>query len=222
MSRPSKMFRNFGLSIALLLGLGAGAIGSLYSMKATIKVSEAPLPLAPRRVDKNNTLGFPMMKNGDFDLIDQNGQPRTSINPNGEHQLIFFGYANCKAMCSVALPNLAKAVDLLEAMKLSVTPILITVDPERDTVENLNKAATDIHPKLVGLTGTQANLAIAYKTFNVEKKFLFNHIDEGPIYSHGSFLYLLGPKGDFKTIFAPIISPTKIAEISAGYITQSR
>ena len=120
----------------------------------------------------------------------------------------------------MALPNLAEATELLEGMNAKITPVLITVDPKRDTVAELKKHAATIHPRLVGLTGTEANLEAAYKAFNLEKKFLFIHPDEGEVYSHGSFIYLLGPDGDFKTLFAPVISPARIAEISAGYIAQ--
>ena len=60
-----------------------------------------------------------------------------------------------------------------------IQPILITVDPERDTVDALKDAVGDIHPRLVGLTGTPENLDAAYKAFNLEKKFLFEHVDEG-------------------------------------------
>ena len=163
-------------------------------------------------------MGFPKIKSGDYNLVDHRGNRRTSKSPEGTFQLLFFGYSNCKAICSVALPNLAEAVDILEGMNAPVTPVLITVDHERDTVAALNDAVGDIHPKLVGLTGTPANLDAAYKAFNLEKKFLFEHVDEGAVYSHGSFIYLLGPDGAFKTLFAPVISPVRIAEISAGYI----
>ena len=165
-----------------------------------------------------NTKGFPNVKGGDFSLIDQFGRTRTSINPNGQHQFIFFGYANCKAICSVALPRMSAAVDELKNQDIHVTPVLITVDPERDTIENLKVAAKDIHPDLIGLTGSDQALNQAYDAFNVEKSFLFDHPDEGAIFSHGSFIYLLGPNGDFKTLFPPIIGFERIAEVTANYI----
>ena len=210
----------FGIVSALLLGLGAGGVGATLTANFDLDVAAGPDPVK-FVVDSSNTPGFPEVKGGDFDLIDQYGNHRTSKNPDGKYQLVFFGYSNCKAICAQALPTLAEAVDLLEGMNVSVTPVLITVDPTRDTVETLKKYAPAIHPRLVGLTGSNHNLNIAYKAFNLEKKFLFTHPDEGEVYSHGSFIYLLGPDGKFKTLFAPIISPVRIAEISAGYIADS-
>ena len=50
-----------------------------------------------------------------------------------------------------------------------MTPVLITVDPERDTVENMVQPLKDHHEKMIGLTGSDEALEVAYKAFNVEK-----------------------------------------------------
>lgn len=165
-----------------------------------------------------NTLGFPDVKGGDFDLVDHHGNRRTSKNPDGHFQLIFFGYANCKAICSVALPRMATAVDLLKEQNITVTPLLITVDPERDTVENMKEALAYHHKDMVGLTGSEKALEVAYKAFNVEKSLVYEHPEEGPIYAHGSFIYLIGPDGEFKTLLPPILGPERISEVTKGYI----
>ena len=165
-----------------------------------------------------NTPGFPTIKGGNFRLIDQNGNERTSKDPDGHHQLLFFGYAHCKAICSVALPRLAEAVDKLAADGIVVTPLLITVDPERDTITNLAEASPKIHPRLVGLTGDQEALAEAYDAFQVERKVVFEHPEHGPVYAHGSYIYLLGPDGGFKTLMPPILSPDRIAELVTRYV----
>ncbi|NKB50804.1 MAG: SCO family protein [Rhizobiaceae bacterium] len=208
-----------GIAAVLIAGLGVGALAAVLNAKPEVSADSRP-DSSKFAIDSSNTPGFPKIKGGDFDLVDHNGNRRNSVSPDGKFQLLFFGYSNCKAICSLALPNLAEAVDLLEGMNAAVTPILITVDPKRDTVETLNKSVADIHPNLVGLTGSEENLDEAYKAFNLEKKFLFEHVDEGAVYSHGSFIYLLGPDGSFKTLFAPVISPVRIAEISAGYIAE--
>lgn len=166
-----------------------------------------------------DTAGFPDIKGGDFNLVDHNGEPRTSRDPKGNHQLVFFGYASCKAICDVALPRMAEAVDRLKLDEFPVTPILISVDPERDTVENIGEAVKRIHPDMIGLTGSETALNQAYKAFQIEKSLVYDHPDEGPIYAHGSFIYLLGPDGDFKTLFPPILSSERIAEITTAYIT---
>lgn len=168
--------------------------------------------------EEGNTPGFPTIKGGDFSLTDHTGGARTSKDPNGQYQLVFFGYANCKAICSVALPRMAAAVTALEDKGVKVTPVLITVDPKNDTVKGLAKAVPKIHPRLVGLTGTSEALGHAYKAFQIEKKLAFVDPDHGPVYSHGSFIYLLDPHGNFKTLLPPIVSSDRISEVTQSYI----
>ncbi len=165
-----------------------------------------------------DTAGFPEVKGGDFDLVDHHGNRRTSVDPEGKFQLVFFGYANCKAICSVALPRMAAAVDILADQEIEITPLLITVDPERDTVETMGEALAYHHPEMIGLTGTQEALAIAYEAFKVEKSLVYEHSEEGPIYAHGSFIYLIGPDGTFKTLMPPILGPERIAEVTRKYV----
>lgn len=166
-----------------------------------------------------NTAGFPDVKGGDFKLIDHDGNERTSKDPQGNFQLVFFGYANCKAICSVALPRMAGAIDILENQSILVTPLLITVDRERDTVENMKDAVAFHHERMIGLTGSEKALQTAYDAFQVEKSLVYVHPEEGPIYAHGSFVYLLGPDGEFKTLMPPVLSPERMAEVAKSYIT---
>ena len=169
-----------------------------------------------------NTAGFPEIKGGDFKLLDQFGRERTSASPEGQYQLLFFGYANCKAICSVALPSMSAAIDILDDKNLAVTPLLVTVDPERDTVDNMAKPLKALHPRMVGLTGSEAALQAAYDAFQVQKSLVYEHPEEGPIYAHGSFIYLLGPDGDFKTLMPPILAPERIAELTLEYISGTK
>jgi protein SCO1/2 len=164
-----------------------------------------------------NTPGFPDVVGGDYHLTDHFGHERSSKDPDGNYQLIFFGYASCKAICSVALPRMAEAVDLLERRGIAVTPLLITVDPERDTLDAMREAVPGIHPKMIGLTGSEEALGDAYKAFSVEKKLVHVHPEEGPIYAHGTFVYLTGPDGAFKTLMPPVLSPERMAEIVTSY-----
>ncbi len=167
---------------------------------------------------QKNTPGFPNIKGGDFELIDQFGAKRTSKDPNNRFQLLFFGYAKCKAICSVALPRMAEVADRLEAEGVLVTPLMITVDPERDTVGALAEAAPKYHSRLVGLTGSETALEEAYRAFQIERKVVFVDPEQGAVYAHGSYIYLLGPDGSFKTLFPPILGPDRIAELVHGYV----
>jgi len=168
--------------------------------------------------EQENTPGFPNIKGGDFRLIDQSGSGRSSKDPQNRFQLLFFGYAKCKAICSVALPRMAEVADRLEAEGVMVTPLLITVDPERDTAAALAEAVPKYHPRMIGLTGSEKALDEAYRAFQIERKVVFVDPEQGAVYAHGSYIYLLGPDGTFKTLFPPILGPERIAELVHRYI----
>ncbi len=206
----------------------AGLIGLVLAHTALAHdgVSHSPPEDAVRHsarapVIAPNTLGFPDVVGGDYRLMDQFGNPRTSKDPGGHYQLIFFGYASCKAICSVALPRMTQAADILASKGVQVTPLMITVDPERDTPHSMRETVPAIHPRLIGLTGSADELASAYRAFNVEKTLVHVHPDEGPIYAHGSFVYLTGPDGAFKTLMPPVLSLERMAEIVISYAAQS-
>lgn len=153
-----------------------------------------------------------------FDLIDQTGRRVSEADFAGRHMAIFFGYANCPSICSVALPRLGRALDLLGPEAAQVTPLMITVDPARDTVATMGPALAAIHPRLIGLTGTGPALAAARAAFQVEARQVAEDPEGGPIYAHGSFIYLVGPEGRVLTLLPPILGPERMAGIIAGYL----
>ena len=211
--------RTFALAGCAALFLTAAGISRAHDGVVHENLGEA---LKHQEETNPNTLGFPDVKGGDFLLLDQDGNTRTSKDPNGQYQFIFFGYANCKAICSVALPRMASAVDMLADQGIKVTPILITVDPDRDRVDNMREALSHYHEDMVGLTGSDEALDVAYKAFQVEKKLVYEHPEEGPIFAHGSFIYLIAPDGTFKTLLPPILSPERIVEVTKSYIGDQR
>ncbi len=154
---------------------------------------------------------------GPFALIDQTGAPRTEADPEGRMQLLFFGYANCPAICTVAMPMMAEAAAALTAAGAPAVPVMITVDPERDTVGTMAAPLAEIDPALVGLTGPQDALDAAYAAFGVERTLAMEHPELGPIYAHGSNVFLLSPAGEVLTLPPPILDPARAAEIAARY-----
>lgn len=178
--------------------------------------SEALQHLSQTPLDTDVT-PFPADLGGAFALTDQTGAVRTQADPDGAMQLFFFGYANCPAICSVALPAMAEIADLSADAGLSVTPVMITVDPERDTPENMGAPLAELHEDMIGLTGTEDDLAAVRQLFQVERKMVFEDPEYGPIFAHGSFIYLVSATGEVLTLFPPIVSPDRGAEIVAKY-----
>lgn len=215
------MRRLLALPAALYLALGVSDIAAAHDGIKHETPEEAGRHDAQTAKTAPNTPGFPNIVGGEYHLIDHLGNKRSSQDPSGRYQIIFFGYANCKAICSVALPRMTGAVDILDKRGISVTPLLITVDPERDTLAAMRKAIPEIHPRLIGLTGSQEALDAAYRAFSVQKKLVHVHPEEGPIYAHGTFVYLTGPDGSFKTLMPPVLSSERMAEIVTSYLSET-
>ena len=162
--------------------------------------------------------GFPFDVGGAYALTDQRGNARTEADPDGYYQLLFFGYANCEQICSATLPMMADIVDDI-ADVATVRPVMITVDPKRDTVENIGPPLERFHPEFVGLTGNDQTLQVALDAFSVEREVLFVDPAGGEIFSHGAFIYLLDGDGDVLTLVPPIVDVDQAVGIITPYVT---
>ncbi|WP_342078793.1 SCO family protein [Yoonia sp. SS1-5] len=161
--------------------------------------------------------GFPFNVGGNYALTDQYGKLRTQADPNGRAQLLFFGYANCEQICSATLPMMADIADDI-AHLADVSPVMITVDPKRDTVENIGPPLTQYHDDFIGLTGTEEALQVAYDAFSVEKEVVFTDPAGQEIFAHGSFIYLLDPQGAVLTLVPPVMDVDQAIEIITPYL----
>lgn len=209
-----------------MLGVLAGFLGGAVALAHDGVVHKSDEEAAAHRAatapelpaDLGPATPFPIDIQASFDLIDQSGAARTEADYAGKPMLIFFGYASCEAICSVALPRLAGALDLLGDEGSDVQPILITVDPVNDTPAKMRESLPKYHPRLIGLTGSEAKLAEAREAFQVEAEKIGDLPDGTPIFAHGSFIYLLDGTGKVLTILPPILGEDRLAEVIKKYI----
>ncbi len=155
---------------------------------------------------------------GPFALADHNGRAVSDADFRGRFMLVFFGYANCPGICPIGLRTMVEAVDLLGERREQVVPLLISVDPANDTPANLAPAVAKIHPRLVGVTGTVAQLAAARAAYKVSAKPAGRSWQGVDLFDHGSFIYLMGPDGKFLTLFPPVMPPEAMAAAIGRYL----
>ena len=161
---------------------------------------------------------FPFEIGGGFALTDHRGKVVTDRDFRGSYLLVFFGYASCESICPVGLKRMAAALDLLGDKAAKIQPLLITVDPERDTPAVLAEHVPKIHPRLVGLTGTEEELAAVAKAYRVESKVVGNSWKGDTIISHGSYIYLMDPEGGFATLLPPVLDAEAMAKTIETYL----
>jgi protein SCO1/2 len=194
--------------MTLLWPLGAIPAGAHEGHEA---LSAPAQPPAASRSDTAPGVAVPVDLGGPFALTDAEGRCVTDADFRGRYVLLFFGYANCPGICPVGLQNMAAAVASLGAQRNRVTPLLITVDPQRDTPEALRAVQARLGPDLVALTGTPEALAAARRAYRVAATPLGRDWQGRALFRHGTFIYLLGPDGRVLSLFPPVVAPEALA-----------
>ena len=121
----------------------------------------------------------------------------------------------------VDLLTLGEAMKKLGADAEKIQPLFITVDPERDTKELLADYVTSFHPRLLGLTGSDAEVAVAVRAYKVHRV-KYTPANDPKTYGvdHSSLTYLMGPDGKFRTLIPHNTSAERMAEIVRPYLAQ--
>ena len=106
---------------------------------------------------------------------------------------------------------MAAALDLLGDRKSAVTPVFISLDPERDTPEVVGEYVRSFDPAIVGLTGTPETVDAAAKAYRVYYKKVPLDGGEGYSVDHSSFFYIMDRNGQFAAHAPHSISPENLA-----------
>ena len=154
---------------------------------------------------------------GPFTLIDQDGRTVTQADFAGRWMLVYFGYTYCPDVCPLGLTTIAEALDQVpEPQRDRIVPVLVTVDPERDTPEVLKEYVAAFGPQFEGLTGTPEQVAAALKTWRVYSRKAEAQPDGSYLVDHSTFTYLMDPSGAYASHFSHGVTPEEMA----GRLTQ--
>ena len=139
---------------------------------------------------------------GPFTLVNQDGVTVTEADFKGRYMMIYFGYTYCPDVCPTALSAMGDALDIMGAKADIITPVFITIDPERDDTEAMKMYVENFHPRLVGLTGSVDQIKAAAKSYKAYfAKVGDGYNDDDYTMDHSSITYLMGPDGKFITHF---------------------
>lgn len=147
---------------------------------------------------------------GPFALTNQDGKRVADQDFKGKLLLVYFGYTYCPDVCPTTLLDMSQALEALGPAADQVQPLFITIDPERDTPEELKKFLGNFDPHFQGLTGTPAEIQAAAKAYRVyyakaqgaERDYLMDHT---------SIVYLMDRNGRFLTHFSSTVRGAEMA-----------
>ncbi|PPC83529.1 MAG: SCO family protein [Hyphomicrobium sp.] len=189
-------------------GLTAGAIIAYVTLPNSSINTTAPADSSGTKVTGTALVGGP------FALTDQTGKRVTEKDFLGKYMLVFFGFTNCPDICPSGLQVVSAALDKLGTKADDITPVFVTLDAKRDTPEKLAAYVKSFHPRLVGLTGSEDDVAAAAKAYRVYfQKIVDEKTPDSYSYDHAALFYLMGKDGAF---VAPIPHTTDVNEVVAA------
>lgn len=132
---------------------------------------------------------------GPFKLTSHEGKPFTDQDLKGKPFAVFFGFTHCPEVCPTTLYDLTQDLESLgsDADKLRVA--FITVDPAQDTPEQIKTYLSSFDPRIVGLSGTDEEIAAVAKAYKVFYRKV--PTESGYTMDHTATIFLMDSKGQF-------------------------
>ena len=159
---------------------------------------------------------------GPFTLTDQAGRTVRESSFAGKYRIVYFGYTFCPDVCPVDVRNIGAGLKAFEsrntALAGAVVPIFITVDPARDTPPVLSQFVSAFHPRMVGLTGSEAAIARVAKDYAI-------YFHKGAMTSGGGYMvdhsrqaYLMDREGKPIALLPAEAGPEAVAAELAKWV----
>jgi protein SCO1/2 len=161
------------------------------------------LLLGSSAIAQDQRLAAPVAIGGPFALTAGDGQPVTDKTYRGRWLLIYFGYTHCPNICPTVLSEIAATLDKLGPLAAKIQPLYISIDPARDTQRVMEEYVRQFDPRIVGLTGSAAEIAQAAAAYHVFYRREANGTNDDYFMEHSAFVYVMDPTGRYVTLFAP-------------------
>jgi cytochrome oxidase Cu insertion factor (SCO1/SenC/PrrC family) len=155
---------------------------------------------------------------GPFTLTDQNGAMRSDGDFRGKVMLIYFGYTYCPDACPTTLQAISQTLDMIGNQASKVQPIFISVDPARDTVEQLKSYAANFHPGILYLTGAPDALKQVESEYRIYVAKVPQSGSDDYLIDHSSIIYVMGTNGRYLASMPAGLPPKVMAATLQRYL----
>jgi len=161
---------------------------------------------------KHERIGTPKL-GGPFELRDRKGVVRTDEDYKGQYLLIYFGFTMCPDICPQEMEKQTHAIELIEKEFGPVaTPVFISIDPKRDTVEQVDDYCKEFHPRIEGLTGTKEQVKKVSRAYRVYYNEGIKTDEEDYLIDHSIIHYFVNRKGKFVDFFGKNMTAKEMAD----------
>lgn len=167
-------------------------------------VACGPQAPAPRGTTAEQAATLPDLGfGGDFELVAADGRPFRLSRIRDRVVLLFFGYTSCPDVCPTTLGTIARAKEMLGTAGARILPVFVTVDPDRDTPDELARYLAHFDIGAVGLTGGKAEIDAVARLFHVRYRTEPSDSAMGPLITHTAYVFLVDRRGRVRHRFHP-------------------
>lgn len=149
---------------------------------------------------------------GPFTLIDETGTTVTEQDVITAPTLVYFGYTFCPDICPMDVQRNGFALEELDDRGREVNALFITIDPARDTVDVVRDYTANFHERMIGLTGSDEQIAAAVRAYRAYAAKDTSGDPEYYLMNHSTFTYLVTPQSGFVDFFARELTPETVAD----------
>jgi len=149
----------------------------------------------------------------EFELIDTQGKAVNASDSEGQVRLVFFGFTHCPDICPTTLARLSQAVGKLpDSQRERVTIMFVSVDPNRDTPEQIAAYTAFYGDRIAGVTGSEPQLRQLVKRYRTT--FGYDEPDENNNYnvSHSAGVYVFDAGGKARLLLRPDLTVAQIRD----------
>lgn len=142
--------------------------------------------------------GEPFLPAPEVELLRSTGETFRLSDQKGKVVLLFFGYTSCPDICPTTLAELKMVMDDLGDKTQSVDVVFVSVDPERDTPEKIQKYVEHFNKQFIGLSGSIEELDLIWNKYGVTREVTESDSAFGYIVNHSARVYLIDPNGNLR------------------------
>lgn len=199
--KPARWQRILALFIIAAVATAAGIWSARQLLQHQGKVDELAMTRFPeaREIEA-------------FELIDHDSRPFNNASLRDRWSFLFFGYTHCPDVCPTTLAVLNSVAQQLQDSDTEVRFIFVSVDPERDTPEQLARYVTYFNGEFVGVTGTPAGIEQLTKQLGIMYLQVADEASPASyLIDHTAGVFLFDPDGRYHAVFTPPLSAGDMA-----------